>query len=85
MKRKEVEDVLGARGRGIMSIRRMRSVRGRGVRAVRRFYQVQIRSADEPMTTFYKVGCAGLMFFAVGGAVLMRWQCTTCAQTWRAN
>jgi DNA-directed RNA polymerase subunit M/transcription elongation factor TFIIS len=21
------------------------------------FYQVQIRSADEPMTTFYKVGC----------------------------
>lgn len=24
------------------------------------FYQVQIRSADEPMTTFYKVGsCSG--------------------------
>ncbi len=25
------------------------------------FYQVQIRSADEPMTTFYKVGCYSLL------------------------
>lgn len=27
------------------------------------FYQVQIRSADEPMTTFYKVCYAMLLYF----------------------
>ena len=49
------------------------------------FYQVQIRSADEPMTTFYKVSYAASSLLASEAAALILCQCTTCAQTWRAN
>lgn len=53
------------------------------------FYQVQIRSADEPMTTFYKVcapkcvwqSCKRLRM----ADALFRWQCTSCGQRWKEN
>jgi DNA-directed RNA polymerase III subunit RPC11 len=59
MKRKEVEDVLGGAGAwdNVDSTQalcpRMQDDGCDGDRAF--YYQVQIRSADEPMTTFYKV------------------------------
>ena len=34
------------------------------------FYQVQIRSADEPMTTFYKVGLTQLGCYKACSALL---------------
>ena len=45
------------------------------------WYQLQIRSADEPMTAFYKVSCAYIQ--AVGGARANIPQCTQCAKEWR--
>ncbi len=46
------------------------------------FFQVQIRSADEPMTGFYKV-CDGRTMGR--GGVLMRRECMTCGNRWREN
>lgn len=45
------------------------------------WYQLQIRSADEPMTAFYKVSCA--YFPAVREAYANNSQCTQCAKEWR--
>ena len=45
------------------------------------WYQLQIRSADEPMTAFYKVSCACV--WTVGGAPANISQCTQCAKEWR--
>lgn len=48
------------------------------------FYQVQIRSADEPMTGFYRVSF--VVLFGAGnvanGVIL---QCMTCGNQWREN
>ncbi|KAI9806343.1 MAG: hypothetical protein M1825_006458 [Sarcosagium campestre] len=56
MKRKEVEDVMGGPGAWDNVDRtgvQCKDTSCEGSSAF--FYQVQIRSADEPMTTFYKV------------------------------
>lgn len=57
------------------------------------FFQVQIRSADEPMTTFFKVSCC--CFSCPCVSCLFRylvfrawvdadgWQCMTCGGRWR--
>lgn len=45
------------------------------------WYQLQIRSADEPMTAFYKVHiCFPVMSGYVGLTIA---QCTKCAKEWR--
>ena len=55
MKRKEVDDVMGEDGWKNSDQADAQCPREgcEGARAA--FHQVQIRSADEPMTTFYKV------------------------------
>lgn len=48
------------------------------------FYQLQIRSADEPMTTFLRVSFGSFdVMFSVLTCMLTPLQCTTCAKTWR--
>lgn len=83
MKSKEVEDVLG----GADSWKNVdkTEVNCREEKCDNReayFRQVQIRSADEPMTTFYKV------LLALSYRTL-HWltprQCTKCASEWREN
>jgi DNA-directed RNA polymerase III subunit RPC11 len=88
MKRKEVEDVMGGAnawdnvdqtdgmshfGTFLISAQCTDPNCG-GNRAY--FYQVQIRSADEPMTTFYKV-CHILSS--------SNRQCTKCGSRWKEN
>lgn len=60
MKRKEVEDVMGGPGAWDnvdQTDAQCKDEKCDGSRAY--FYQVQIRSADEPMTTFYKCTACG--------------------------
>lgn len=45
------------------------------------FFQVQIRSADEPMTSFYKV----ISRLQNGRMRLIRKQCMSCGSRWREN
>jgi DNA-directed RNA polymerase III subunit RPC11 len=83
MKSKEVEDVLG----GADSWKNVdkTEVNCREEKCDNReayFRQVQIRSADEPMTTFYKV-C--LMLWSRVSYWLTSRQCTRCASEWREN
>ena len=86
MKRKEVEDVLGGKGAWDNVDKTDAQCTREGCDGGQAFfYQVQIRSADEPMTTFYKVSYAAPFFSKLEAAVLTLCQCTTCAQTWRAN
>ncbi|KAL2043228.1 hypothetical protein N7G274_004288 [Stereocaulon virgatum] len=55
MKRKEVEDVLGGKGAWDNVDKTDAQCTREGCEGGQAFfYQVQIRSADEPMTTFYK-------------------------------
>jgi DNA-directed RNA polymerase III subunit RPC11 len=83
MKSKEVEDVLG----GADSWKNVdkTEVNCREEKCDNReayFRQVQIRSADEPMTTFYKV-CLMLLYWELHW--LTSTQCTRCASEWREN
>lgn len=48
------------------------------------FYQVQIRSADEPMTSFYKVS-PFLVHYIIPDSVNKGTQCMTCGHRWREN
>lgn len=45
------------------------------------WYQLQIRSADEPMTAFYKV--SGEDHTLSGRLANIVFQCTKCAKEWR--
>ncbi|OXV08126.1 hypothetical protein Egran_04111 [Elaphomyces granulatus] len=84
MKQKEVEDVFGSKDefKNADSIATQCPAEGcDGDRAY--FFQLQIRSADEPMTTFLKVSTLGA--FILRPVLTMRCQCTTCGARWREN
>jgi DNA-directed RNA polymerase III subunit RPC11 len=87
MKRKEVDDVMGGEGAWDnvdQTEAQCPNDACEGQRAY--FYMVQIRSADEPMTTFFKVRFnypkhrpTDIIY------VNMSFKCTTCGHKWKEN
>ncbi|KAJ5585188.1 RNA polymerase III subunit C11 [Penicillium hispanicum] len=85
VKEKEVEEVFGGKDewKNADSVATQCPAEGcNGERAY--FYQLQIRSADEPMTTFLRVGVS-LTYPHESPHYLTAGQCTTCATQWREN